>query len=217
MTDFLPLFPLQMVVFPGESLNLHIFEPRYKQLIRECDQNLVSFGIPPFLDNKVMPIGTEIELLAIEKVYPDGKMDVKTKGIGIFKMKEYYSKAPNKLYPGADITRLELDDAFDLSLNEDILSSVKKIFELLKINKKAPRSAENFRMYDIAHYIGLNLDQEYDLLNIPTELGRQQFIYKHLEHLIPLVESMESSRQRAQMNGHFKNIIPPKLGGKSED
>ena len=213
MTDFLPLFPLQMVVYPGEFLNLHIFEPRYKQLIRECNQNLVSFGIPAFLDKKVMPIGTEIELLSIEKTYPDGKMDVKTKGIGVFKTQEYYSKAPNKLYPGADINRLQLDDAYDLSLNEDILTAVKEVFDLLKINKKVPRSANTFRMYDIAHYIGLNLDQEYKLLTIPTELGRQQYIYNYLKNLIPLVKSMENSRRRAQMNGHFKNVIPPRLEG----
>ena len=63
MTDFLPLFPLKLVAFPGEELNLHIFEPRYKQLIRECEQNGTTFGIPTFLDNKVLDFGTEIELI----------------------------------------------------------------------------------------------------------------------------------------------------------
>ena len=57
MTDFLPLFPLKLVAFPGEELNLHIFEPRYKQLIREFEQNGTTFGIPTFLDNKVLDFG----------------------------------------------------------------------------------------------------------------------------------------------------------------
>jgi len=209
MTDFLPLFPLKLVVYPGEKLNLHVFEPRYKQLIRECKENLVTFGIPAFINNKVMPIGTELELLAIEKVNPNGEMDIKTKGIGLFKVEEYYSQAPNKLYPGADISRLELDDQFDISLNEDILTYVQKLFKYLKIDKKLPRVAANFRIYDIAHYIGLDIKQEYDILTIPTELERQVFALNHLKSLLPMIENMENSRERAQMNGHFKNVVPP--------
>lgn len=211
MTDFLPLFPLQMVVFPGENLNLHIFEPRYKQLIRECEQNLISFGIPAFLNKKLMLIGTELELLEIVKKHPDGKLDIKTKGIGIFKINEYFSQAPNKLYPGADISRLDLDDAYDLGLNEEILDLVGQLFQLLKLNKKVPNTAKSFRMYDIAHFIGLSLEQEYALLTLPTELERQEFVKKHIEGLIPIVKRMERSRSRAKMNGHFKNIKPPKV------
>jgi len=209
MTDFLPLFPLNMVVYPGENLNLHIFEPRYKQLIRECEQNLITFGIPAFISKKVMPIGTELRLLSIEKKYPDGKLDIKTKGIGIFKIKEYYSQSPNKLYPGADITRLKLNDEYNQGLNEEILEQLTQLFGLLDINKKLPRSARTFRVYDIAHYIGLNIDQEYALLTLPTELERQEFAVAHLKKLLPVVENMENSKKRAKMNGHFKNVIPP--------
>ena len=64
----LPLFPLQLVVYPGEKLNLHIFEPRYKQLIQECQEQGTTFGIPAFIDSEIMSIGTEIELLKIEKI-----------------------------------------------------------------------------------------------------------------------------------------------------
>ena len=67
MHDFLPLFPLKLVVYPGEQLNLHIFEPRYKQLIREAEHNGTTFGIPAFIEENVMDIGTEIKLLSIEK------------------------------------------------------------------------------------------------------------------------------------------------------
>ena len=211
MTDFLPLFPLQLVVYPGERLNLHIFEARYKQLIRECEENKITFGIPAFIGDKIMPIGTEIELLSIENKKENGEMDIKTRGIGLFKMKEFYSKAPNKLYPGADIERLSLDDNFDMSLNEAILLQVVKLYKLLDIQKKPPRSANTFRVYDIAHYIGLDIEQEYALLTVPTELERQEFTHAHLKKLLPTLASMEKSRERAQLNGHFKNVIPPRF------
>ena len=209
MTDFLPLFPLKLVVYPGENLNLHIFEARYKQLIRECDQNKTSFGIPAYIGNKIMPIGTELQLLSIENRQENGEMDIKTRGIGVFKVEEFYSQAPNKLYPGADIKRLPLEDQYDLEVNEQILEKVLILFKLLKIAKKPPRSASTFRVYDIAHYIGLNIDQEYALLAVPTEYERQIFALAHLTKLIPMVESMEESKERAQMNGHFKHITPP--------
>ncbi len=211
MTDFLPLFPLQLVVYPGEKLNLHIFEARYKQLVRECEENKITFGIPAYIGDKIMPVGTELELLSIENKKENGEMDIKTRGIGSFKMKEFYAQAPNKLYPGADITRLPLDDTFDLSLNEAILLQVVQLFDLLEIEKKPPRSANIFRVYDIAHYIGLDIEQEYALLVVPTELERQEFAHDHLKKLLPTLVSMEKSKERAQLNGHFKNLIPPRF------
>ncbi len=211
MTDFLPLFPLQMVVYPGEKLNLHIFEPRYKQLIRECERNQTTFGIPAFIEKEVMPMGTELCLLSVEKRYKNGEMDIKTQGIGIFKTIEFYSVSPNKLYPGADIKRLKLKDDSDLILNEKILTHIEKLFKILNINRKLPKSPSFFRVFDIAHFIGLNIQQEYALLTLPSELERQEFVVKHLKKLIPIVKNMEDSKKRAQMNGHFKNVVPPKF------
>ena len=211
MTHFLPLFPLELVAFPGEKLNLHIFEPRYKQLIREVEHNRTTFGIPSFVNKEVMPIGTEMRLLSIEKVYENGELDIKTLGIGVFKMEEFYTVAPGKLYPGADIIRLKMTDDSDLILNEKILTKIEELFSILKIKRKTPKSPSLFRVFDVAHYIGLNIEQEYALLTLPTELERQQFVDKHLEKLIPMAKNMEESKKRAQLNGHFKNVQPPEF------
>lgn len=211
MTDFLPLFPLELVVYPGEKLNLHIFEPRYKQLIREVEHNKTTFGIPAFIDKIIQPIGTELRLLSIEKKYDNGELDIKSIGVGVFKTEEFYSITPNKLYPGADIKRLTQKDDSDLILNEKILTQVEELFKLLKINKKTPKSPSLFRTFDIAHYIGLDLQQEYALLTIPSELERQKLVNSHLKRLLPTVKNMEESKKRAKMNGHFKHLKPPKF------
>ena len=211
MTHFLPLFPLELVAYPGEKLNLHIFEPRYKQLIREVEHNKTTFGIPAFINKKIMPIGTELRLLSIEKRYDNGELDIKTIGIGVFKTEEFFSKAPDKLYPGADIKRLPLTDDSDLILNEKILTKIEELFEVLKISRKTPKSPSLFRIFDVAHFIGLNIEQEYALLTLPSELERQNFVSQHLEKLIPIVKNMEESKKRAQLNGHFKNVKPPKF------
>ena len=211
MTHFLPLFPLELVVYPGEKLNLHIFEPRYKQLIREVEHNKTTFGIPASINEKVMPMGTELRLLSIEKRYNNGSLDIKTKGIGIFKTEQFYDEAPGKLYPGADIKRITLIDDSDLIINEKILTKIEELFGLLKIDKKTPKSPSIFRIFDVAHFIGLNIEQEYALLTLPTELERQDFVLKHLERLIPIVKNIEESKKRAKLNGHFKHLKPPKF------
>ena len=209
MTDFLPLFPLKMVVFPGEHLNLHVFEPRYKQLIRECEENGVTFGMPAFINNKIMEMGTELELVAIEKKYANGEMDIITQGIGLFKINELFDVTPKKLYSGADITRLAEEDGSEPELNARILEELKELFRILGVEKKMPENANDFVTRDVAHHVGFSIEQEYDFLCITSEIKRQEFIYEHLERLVPIVREMERLRLKAQLNGHFKNAMPP--------
>lgn len=209
MTDFLPLFPLKMVVFPGERLNLHIFEPRYKQLIRECEQNGTTFGIPTYMNEKVMDFGTEIKLLSIEKRYDNGELDIKTQGQGVFRISEFYSIAPNKLYAGADIERLEDHKNGESQLYDEIFYKLKELFSILKITKGLPVDAMDFDTFSVAHQVGFSLEQEYELLCISSEKQRQHYMLSHLKKLIPVVKEMERLRQKSMMNGHFKNIIPP--------
>ena len=211
MIDFLPLFPLKLVVYPGENLNLHIFEPRYKQLIRECDKNGVTFGIPGFISNEIMNLGTEMELLTIEKKYDNGEMDIKTRGIDIFKIKEFYRVTPNKLYAGADIERLENSAEKDGELNDVILKNLTELYSVLNVKKPIPDNRQSFSTYEIAHHVGFSLEQEYEFLCLSSEIQRQEFILNHLTQLIPVVRDMERLRKRAQLNGHFKNVIPPEI------
>lgn len=211
MTKFLPLFPLQLVVFPGESLNLHIFEPRYRQLLNECEDEGITFGIPAFVDGKMMDVGTEVTLLNIEKRYESGEMDVKTQGVGLFKIRKFYKTAPGKLYAGGDVETLERDDHSDLITVEKILDQMRQLFALLRIEKTLPESLADFRTYDWAHHVGFSLDEEYKFLCMLDETERQEVMLEHLERVIPTVREMENLRQRVMMNGHFKNIIPPKL------
>jgi Lon protease-like protein len=80
MINFVPIFPLGIVVYPGEDLNLHIFEPRYKQLINECFAEKKPFGIPTVLKNGLSERGTIVEVKEIVEVYPDGKNGYKNEG-----------------------------------------------------------------------------------------------------------------------------------------
>ena len=111
MTNFIPIFPLGIVVYPGENLNLHIFEPRYKQLITECFEQKKPFGIPAVVNKELKDLGTLVEIKEIKKVYEDGKMDITSSGVKVFRMLELIKEVPDKLYSGAIVTYP--DDADD--------------------------------------------------------------------------------------------------------
>lgn len=211
MEGIIPLFPLQLVVFPGEDLNLHIFEPRYRQLVKECEEEGITFGIPAFINNKVQEIGTEVELLRVEKRYASGESDIRTRGIGLFRIDKFYNEAPGKLYAGAEVEYLDVFMDGETDLNVEILELAQKLFELLNITKELPEDPADLVTYDIAHHVGFTVKQEYELLSISQEVKRQEFMRDHLKQLIPVVREMERLRQRVQMNGHFKNMIPPKF------
>ena len=85
-SGFLPVFPLALVAFPGEKLNLHIFEPRYKAMLRDVIEGEGTFGLPPFLNDRVGDWGTEMRVVSVEKTYEDGKMDIRTEGVGVFRI-----------------------------------------------------------------------------------------------------------------------------------
>ena len=210
MTDFLPLFPLQMVVFPGELLNLHIFEPRYRQLVRECHTNRTTFGIPCFLKNKITEIGTEIKLLSIEKRYPNGEMDIKTQALGRFVLQDFYNETPGKLYAGADVERLEEEDIVgNFNLKEEIFEKLMELFSMMGVQKTPNFELAAFSTFSAGHYIGLSLEEEYELLKILGEENRQHFVLSQLNKLIPTMREVENLKNRVKMNGHFKNIVPP--------
>ena len=76
MTQFLPIFPLNIVVFPQEGLNLHIFEPRYIQLINDCIRTQKPFGIPTMMNGQVQERGALMHVTEQSQgLDADGQMD----------------------------------------------------------------------------------------------------------------------------------------------
>ena len=211
MSQFLPLFPLQIVVFPGEDLNLHIFEPRYKELIKDCEEEGITFGIPAYIDKKLMKVGTEVKLTSVEKRYDNGELDIRTKGQRLFTVEEFQAVAPNKLYAGGEIEWLDVEEDEQFLGNEKILDLTRELFQLLNIQKKLPEDIQDFSTFDVAHHLGLSLEQEYQLLCLLSAQKRQEFLIGHLERLLPVVKEMENLKKKAQLNGHFKHLKPPRI------
>ncbi len=209
MSKYIPLFPLSIVVYPEEKLNLHIFEPRYKQLVSDCIKDGSTFGIPTFIQNKVGLYGTEMEILQVEKTHTNGEMDIRTQGRSIFKILNFEKLTQGKLYAGGEVETVEIDYKEDIVTKLKIKELLEQLYSSLGMEKLFTDLLEDFKSYDIAHHIGLNTEQEYALLQLHTEVERQEVILLHLQQVVPIVKATEQLKDRVKQNGHFKNLTPP--------
>ena len=208
MTNFIPLFPLNIVVYPGEQLNLHIFEPRYKQMIGDCIAEKKNFGIPPAVGRKLdNDLGTLIEITELAATHPDGSMDIRTRGVSVFRILERIDSIPEKLYTGAIVNYPEnIPDPGGTYLSGAIVKEVRRLYNLLNVSNKFPEGRDEMLSYEIAHLVGMNLEQEYELLGLFTEIHRLEYIRRHLANIVPVIQELENMKERIQRNGHFRNL-----------
>lgn len=204
MEKFLPFFPLSMVVYPNENLNLHIFEPRYRQLINECLETNSTFGIPSFINKKIPGYGTEIKILGLYKRFDDGQMDIKTQGVRVFRMLSFENPVSQKLYAGGKIIYLQ-DEPAPEGIIPELLLQLSRLYALLQNEEEFDTTLAPFS-YQVAHKVGLSMEEEYQLLTIERETDRQLYLLKHLNNVIPIITEMERTKERIRMNGHFKNL-----------
>ncbi len=206
MTNFVPIFPLSVVIFPDEQLHLHIFEPQYKQLIQECFAEKKVFGIPTVLNENVSEYGTSVEIVRIEKIYDNQEMDIVARGLRVFRVLELVRNIPDKLYSGAIVNYPEDYADGRGEMMQLLVRNIRELHQLLNVNKKFSKEDLHLRAYDIAHHVGLSLDQEYEFLQLPREIQRQEYLKRHLGKIIPLLAEMESLKEKIKLNGHFKNL-----------
>jgi len=206
MTNFIPIFPLGIVVYPGESLNLHIFEPRYKQLINECDKEKKLFGIPAIINDQLQDFGTLVKVTEVIKVHENGEMDIRTEGEKVFRILEVIKEIPDKLYSGAIVNYPNNQQKGNAVFMQLLIKSIRELHRLLNISKDFKKPEEKITAYDVAHHVGLSLQEEYELLNLMDERQRMEYLKRHLTKVIPMVAEMESLKEKIKLNGHFKNM-----------
>lgn len=206
MTNFIPIFPLGIVVYPGEDLNLHIFEPRYKQLIKECHTAGKPFGIPAVIENRLQDYGTTVRIKEITTVHENGEMDIKTVGEHVFRLLEVIKEVPDKLYSGAIVNYPPNHEHGSAEVMRRVVNSIRELFKLLNVEKDFKKEDQHLNTYDIAHHVGLTLQEEYELLGLMHERQRQEYLKRHLTKVIPLIAEMENLKEKVKLNGHFKNL-----------
>ena len=212
MTNFIPIFPLAIVAYPGEQLNLHIFEEHYKQLVTECYAENKPFGIHVVLNDNLAETGTLVKITEIAEVYADGKMDIRTTGISVFRVLEVIKQLPDKLYSGAIVNYPVNQEQQNHKMMPRIVTAIRELHKLLKVSKDFKKPDEALTSYDVAHHAGLSLQEEYELLSLFREDQRLEYLKRHLHKIIPIVAGAESLKEKIQLNGHFKELKGFNLG-----
>ncbi|NER15973.1 LON peptidase substrate-binding domain-containing protein [Spongiivirga citrea] len=206
MSEILPLFPLQLVAYPGERIPLHIFEDRYQQLIQDCEELDITFGIPAVVDDQ-LKYGTEIKLDSVVNRYENGASDIICVAGRVFKIDDFINPLEDKLYAGGRVTWIsDIDDGTEAQRNL-LFQLINKLYDL--IDTDLPKDIDTVtNSYQYAHRIGMSIKQEHDLLGLTSEQERLQFMIDHIREIIPVLDEVNRTKSIIQMNGHFRNYDP---------
>ncbi|WP_299681087.1 LON peptidase substrate-binding domain-containing protein [uncultured Dokdonia sp.] len=206
MIATLPMFPLELVAFPGEELPLHIFEQRYQQLLEDCEEERVTFGIPTYI-NKRLEYGTEMELLKVVKRYPTGASDIICRGIRVFKLVDFYNRLDDRLYAGGTVQFFTAINDSTEALRKQFIQLLTSFYKELEIPTPVV-NPQTITTYTLSHKMGLTIPQEYELLQIFSEKERYEYLIQHLNTILPTIRSVNRTKEIIKMNGHFKNFDP---------
>jgi Lon protease-like protein len=196
----LPLFPLDVVLFPGVPLPLHIFEPRYKEMIGECRANQTPFGVVRALENGIADIGCTAEIVTVTKEYPDGRLDLIAQGRQRFEILEMnrersFLRAEILLLP--DEPRAATPEITEraIQLHREILNLAGAVQDLSDADKGVS--------FYLAGSLPLDLDFKQKLLSMRSEDERIRAVAAYLEAILPNLRRASRAKVKSGGNGHL--------------
>ena len=200
MSSLLPLFPLDVVLFPGTPMPLHIFEPRYREMIGECLSEKTAFGIVRAQEDGVAEIGCTAEIIAVTKEYEDGRMDIVAEGRSRFEVMELNQE---RNFLRASV--LFFDDEPEKPTAEQLAHALKLHSEILGLagaEQDLSQTPESIVSFHLAGSLPLDLDFKQNLLAMRSEAKRLQSLTTYFEAILPKLRRAIQVRQKAGGNGH---------------
>lgn len=203
--DRIPLFPLNVVLLPGADLPLHIFEPRYLEMVSACLKDKSEFGVLLALPNGVVHVGCTAEIIEVVKRYDDKTMDILTVGRAPFRVVEFHDEKP--LAEG-DVDYLEDRDA---AVNPALRRQLIELYETCHtlIFGDYPRNIDAGQREKISFLVAgvlpMDLLWKQQILELRTEADRQERLVGYLRAWAPHLQKTGAMRQRAGGNGQGLN------------
>jgi Lon protease-like protein len=201
LSTLLPLFPLDLVLLPGTPLPLHIFEPRYREMISECLDRNQHFGVVRGKEQELAEIGCTAEILTVTKKYDDGRMDIVTEGRARF---EVIQLNQERSFLQAEV--LYLHDEPDIASQDEIAQAIKLHGEIMTLAGAEPEKSSEIGeaqlSFHLAGSLPLDLDFKQTLLGMKSEGERLRAIILSFESILPTMRRTVHVRRRAGGNGH---------------
>lgn len=189
----MPMFPLALLPLPGELVPLHIFEPRYREMLKEAEALDISFGIYFSHEINKEKLGSLMKLESILKKYPGGESDIVVKCVDIFSLDTLYRTFRNRPYPGGDIFQwnIEMEALPGYELSE--------LFYQYRTLRNSNQRLTHYTLFQIANEASLDFSDRYKFLNSTAD-KRQQILINRLKYLIHALKLELKSRDIFHLN-----------------
>lgn len=189
----IPLFPLRILPLPAELVPLHIFEPRYKQLLQDVEARDIRFGIyfdHPLNDQR---IGSLMRLESVTKRYPKGELDIIVKCEDIFFLDDQRRTYPGKLYPGGDV------HLWNINLNTFPDEELYLQYNTYRMMRGIASQIRSCSIFEIANELSLDFSERYKFITLP-ENRQQKFLRHKVNYQLQLLEHEEKSKDVFHLN-----------------
>ncbi|MCE2496688.1 MAG: LON peptidase substrate-binding domain-containing protein [Flavobacteriales bacterium] len=190
----IPCFPLSIMLLPGEQTYLHLFEPRYKQLLHDVLSGDRTFVIPFVDEGQMSTLGTKVKVQKVLKTYPGGESDILIEAVEVVRLLSIETQLDDRLYPGG-VAR-----SVSLQVSEPIEAELLERFKEFELERGNTRRGYDYLptvdLYSIARGLNLSSEDKYRLIKMSFN-QKQRFLIKQIEYLSLLHE---------QEDGVFKNF-----------
>ena len=198
------LFPLNLVLLPGERVPLHIFEERYKKLIGECLERNSEFGLVLAEDERLRDVGTSAAVVEVLNRYDDGRLDVVVEGRRPFRLVEMTGGRPWLTAAVEELAEDELQT--DSSLAARCAAAFENLARAALLEPPDIEGTEHGLAYPIAAHVALDPELKQELLEIRNEDARLQRLIDILEGLAGAIAYRREAAERAAGNGKVDNF-----------
>jgi Lon protease-like protein len=196
----LPLFPLDVVLFPGTALPLHVFEPRYKEMIGELLESKGKFGVVRGAAEGVASVGCTAEIMAVTKQYEDGRMDIVAEGRERFEVMDINTE--RSFYRAEVLYFVDEPEPPRKEQNARLIEIHSEALALLGATAEAPPADEKELSFLVAGSMPFDLDFKQKLLVMRSEPQRVEALLKYYEGILPSLRRAVKARQKSGGNGH---------------
>ena len=206
----IPLFPLNVVLMPGTSLPLHIFEERYKQMVNECLDSETEFGMVLADEDGTRGVGCTARIVELVQRFEDGRMVILVEGSRRFKLNNIMTGKP---YYVGDVDYLEDGPDDDVSsLAEECVALLERVVEAATEGSVDIEIEPPYRnlSFAIAGRIEFDLEARQEILELSTEKERLAKVKELLAEAADRLEREKAAREKAETNGHLRGDWRPK-------
>jgi Lon protease-like protein len=194
----LAMFPLQLFLLPGETHKLHIFEERYRQLLEDCENINISFGIPYTKNGTITGYGSMVKLKRIISRKRNGAADIEIEATGVFKVRKFFMRMGEKLYPGGHV------EFIDTTMITPVGNELFQAFKTYLFKSDSPASTEAFsadlNVFDVARLLFMEDSKKIKLLKVNNIEDMERLVLNEINLRLLLLKQMKSVEHNIYLN-----------------